>query len=385
MRAHIRDADMQQLTFTRFVAAMSVVVFHWSLHTPGLLEATRDFRVLLGQTMVSYFFVLSGFIMASVYDRPGTKVDAWRYWGMRVARIYPVYLLGLIWMAALLHAGIGDTRHDAPALLLGALMLQAWSPAFALSVNAPAWSLSAEAFFYLLFPWALLAMDRMRGSAMVFVATAIVWLLSLAAHLWALSRLFGNDPVVGHEFLYYNPLMHFNSFLVGMCAGMLVKRHLGVLRTGPGASFPLATIVVLVLSPVLAAAIALNLDAINAWTRLPFTPTNGLLAPLFALFIAALSIDGSALSTFLRQAPLVLLGHISYAIYILHIPVSWSLRSALPDMFPVSHPVATFAIYVVALLAVSYASFRWMETPLRSAARRHLSRPADSRGPVPGS
>ena len=31
--------DMRQLTFTRFIAAMSVVVYHWSLHTPALKAA----------------------------------------------------------------------------------------------------------------------------------------------------------------------------------------------------------------------------------------------------------------------------------------------------------------------------------------------------------
>lgn len=364
---------MRQITFTRFVAAMTVVVFHWALHTPALKVAIFDYRLLLGPTMVSYFFVLSGVIMAAVYYRPGVAFDPWTYWGKRVARIYPVYLVGVAWMAVLLHAGIGDTRHDWKALLLSALMLQAWIPAFALSVNAPGWSLSVEAFFYLLFPFALAAVSRMRRGLAIAASIAIFWLASQVIYHWALMRLFANAPVVGHEFLHYNPLMHLSSFLVGLGAGVWVSRHAARVAIARSARPSIVPLGIIALAVALIIAIALNFDRINTRLGIPLSPTNGLLAPLFALFIAALAVDGSWLSRLLGQGMFVLLGEISYAVYILHIPVAWSVRSVWNEQFAVAHPVAAFSLYLGVLLVVAYASFRWMETPLREWLRKRLT------------
>ncbi|MFO1281637.1 MAG: acyltransferase [Burkholderiales bacterium] len=363
---------MRQLTFTRFIAAMSVVVYHWSLHTPALKAAIADYQVLLGPTMVSYFFVLSGFIMAAVYYRPGTVLDPWRYWTLRIARVYPVYLLGLMWMAALLHFGIGDTRHDWKALLLGALMLQAWSPVFALSVNAPGWSLSSEAFFYLVLPFVIAALAR-SGRAIAFVvAIAAFWLASQLVFHAALIKLYANTPVFSHATLFYNPALHLNSFLVGVGAGVLLRRFREPARTDANARSPFGTLTLIVLTVVAVISVARNLDSINAAIGVPFSPTNGLFAPLFALLLVALAIDHSVVSWLFALRPLVVLGEISYAIYILHTPVAWSVRTALGDDFALAHSLRLFVLYFAALIGVSYASYRWLETPIRQWVRRRL-------------
>src|SRR2546421_494572 len=61
---------------------------------------------------------------------------------------------------------------------LAALTLtQAWVPASSDVWNGPGWSLSAEAFFYLLFPLAALASARL-GRYRLYIALAACWALS---------------------------------------------------------------------------------------------------------------------------------------------------------------------------------------------------------------
>ena len=74
----------------------------------------------------------------------------------------------------------------------------------------------------------------------------------------------------------------------------------------------------------------------------------------------------------LRWAPFVLLGEISYAIYILQIPVGWFVRSALAGRESIA-PAVVFAIYLVVLIAGSFVVYRYYETPLRAGLRRWLS------------
>ncbi len=47
-----------------------------------------------GPTAVGYFFLLSGFVMALAYYRPGADFNFQNYWLSRFSRIQPVYILG---------------------------------------------------------------------------------------------------------------------------------------------------------------------------------------------------------------------------------------------------------------------------------------------------
>jgi peptidoglycan/LPS O-acetylase OafA/YrhL len=361
--------DMSQLTFTRFIAAMAVVVFHWAYFWPGLNDWMWQYRLHVGPTMVSYFYVLSGFIMTSVYLQPGGSLDRRRFWAARIARVYPVYLLGVALMVIPFGLGVEGTHLDPMALLLNVLLLQAWVPQYALSLNSPGWSLSVEAFFYLAFPWLLVLLARMRSGRAMLLFTAAVWLLTQVVYHWGYRRLLAHEPLVSHELLHYDPLLHLNAFLIGMCMGIGVKRNARYLQTF-AARHRLATLAVLSLSAAVAILLMTRLNRVSDPVLL--STTNGLIAPLFAVFVAALSIDGSRLSSVLRLAPFVLLGEISYAIYILQIPVAWFLRNMFSGQWTVA-PATLFVIYLVVLIAASFLVYRYYEKPLRAGLRRRLS------------
>src|SRR5580693_9914155 len=155
------------LTSLRFFAAFHVVIFH--LLATQVVRGPDWFQKLssVGYVGVSFFFVLSGFIL--VYTYAGRNLSLKDFWRARFARIYPAYAFSLLFTAPFFFFAV--LKLDIPffawpkvhlklASGLVITLLQAWVPPAALTWNSVAWSLSVEAFFYLLFPFLILIFIR---------------------------------------------------------------------------------------------------------------------------------------------------------------------------------------------------------------------------------
>ena len=129
---------LDQLTALRFFAALMIVIHH----SVGLF-GVKDIGVNWGQG-VSFFFVLSGFILTYVYPSLETWPQIRRFWKARVARIWPAYLVSFA-IGYLLIPYVLVTK----IALVKLLMLQSLVPlsTYYFSYNALSWSVSTEAFF----------------------------------------------------------------------------------------------------------------------------------------------------------------------------------------------------------------------------------------------
>ncbi|MBC3842162.1 acyltransferase [Streptacidiphilus sp. 4-A2] len=141
-----RREALTSLTGLRFWAALLVVAYHLSreYHRLPLVSPL----VWYGRDGVTFFFVLSGFVLA--WSGAGPAVPDRVFYWRRFARIWPLHLLttGLaLAVTALLGAAL-----PLAAALWSLPLLQAWAPAEVYGGNPAAWSLSAEAWFYLLTP-----------------------------------------------------------------------------------------------------------------------------------------------------------------------------------------------------------------------------------------
>lgn len=341
---------VEALTFFRFVAAAIVVVFHFGRDATGLSGV-----LVAGPQMVTFFFVLSGFVMGLSYFDRG-DFDRHRYWLARIARILPVYALGLALM--LLSIFLRGEAVDAKALLLNLTLLQSWSPPYPTSINPPGWSLSVEAFFYWLFPFVLLAIRRYRVSAGKALALSMVlWGMTQAILIAAFNS--GPDaglPRFAHDLIYYFPLSHLCSFLLGVSGGIwLLRRRVSIDNTIHSTLF-------------VTGALSLVVMAINGQPRLgallgfdiPFR--SSFYAPLFLLLIVAVAACRSTLSRALRARPLVLLGGASYSVYILQAPLELLYADYLSDAFGLS-PAMDFGAYFVLLIVISMVCFLAFEKP----------------------
>ncbi len=116
-----RTGKVYPLTSVRFFVAL-MVVFHHSapaflpyFHgmSMGAVSGNLLGRMLISFTFsVSFFYLLSGYVLAMVYLRDGKAVNAKKFFAARFARIYPLYFVILVldspevWLAEVQRHGV---------------------------------------------------------------------------------------------------------------------------------------------------------------------------------------------------------------------------------------------------------------------------------------
>lgn len=339
---------LTQLTFTRFLAAIAIVIFHFHQEVfPFSLKGIKELTGFLN-VLVSYFFVLSGFILTI---NTGEKLNLKQFYFNRFSRIYPVYIFALLFTLLL----ILDIRPlsfswDFHRVLLSVFLVQSWNPNYALALNYPAWSLSAEAFFYLLFPFVYLGLQRLSFRRKVMLVV-FFWLL--------MQVLFASLAYARQPFVLYNPVFHLSTFLMGILGGLFYREKKAWLMAHYRKAVHLLIVTTLVL-------LFLMLTE-NKLFRMVYH--NGILSPVFMLSIFIVAESRSRLIRWFGLRKPEYLGEISYGIYILQVPVYRLLTQAtnLKSVMPAS---GFFFSYVVVLLVVSIISYELIERPSRLFLRR---------------
>ncbi len=344
-----------QLTITRFIAAVSIVVFHFG---KGIYPFNSGLAAMLfnnANVAVSYFFNLSGFVMIIAYGSAKKEVNTKDYYINRLAKIYPVYLLALLVM--LFYAG-----KLAWAKLIGeVLLIHAAVPSFLPSYNLPDWSLSVEMFFYLVFPFLFnkfYLKNRLKVSAMAIVG---FWLISQIAS-YLLSVNMGSIPPDYVSSVFYNPLVHFNEFFVGNLIGLMYLN----LQTNKRVTGNYPFIFFLILM----AAICLVVPHFKAFgLKLPVNFHNGFLSIVFAPFILLLALNAGRISRLLSAPFLVYLGEISYCIYILQFAVFQSWWAIFGKG---GGTLYRFYLPLLLLLLISALAYHLVELPGKRFIRARL-------------
>lgn len=357
--------QLDQITFTRFIAALTVVFFHYG---QNIFPANISFlfeNVTAGPIAVGYFYVLSGFIMAIAYYQPKSEkqkpINKKKYWIARFARIYPIYLLALLIIVA---AKYKTLSLDWPALPLHLLLLQSWIPGYPITLNTPGWSLSVEAFFYFCFPFLLFWIYK-YGVKRITIFSIIFW---IGTQLVLLSLL-NSEPYAPktllHDFIYYNPLMHLNTFIMGLVCGVYFKQADGnkIIKNNTfWLSFSFILIFLLI------------------WARPHFEGyfdykiayTNGLLSPVFLLFIVLLAKNKGLVAKIFSHPWLILLGEASYSLYILQKPIHGLYDKIIVPRINLTAN-SHFYIFLLLLLCISIISYKYLEKPARKAIRARLT------------
>jgi peptidoglycan/LPS O-acetylase OafA/YrhL len=323
-----------------------------------------------GFTLVSLFFVLSGFILAYNYldDRGGFVGSTRDFYRARFARIYPIYLLALAVDLPLFlhHLGLsapaatpGEVARQCVATLT---LTQAWLEPGLPPWNTMAWTLSVEAFFYALFPWLGPWLAR-QGSRRLLGVAAAAWLVGttpfLAGELVARLGTEGDSSLLARGLSAWSqlpsrfgPVAQLPQFVIGACLGLLFCR-----RTRPG-SEAWRTAGLLATCAALATVIIL----------LPPKPSGlintAVLVPLFAVCIWLLACGVAAQGLALGTRPLVLLGGASYALYLLHGSLMGFALAINTRTLSLPHNVVALLTAPLAV-AVSIALFRFVEEPAR--------------------
>ena len=347
----------------RIVAAGAVVVLHYSDyvkdHSAGrfMVEHTLHFNLF-----VDLFFVVSGFVIASQYLG---KVDdfpsIWRFLWRRLARVYPLHLATLMFylvIAFALYFGLAKTDNharyplsDIPAQLL---LLHAFDGQ-RLTFNFPSWSLSAEMFCYLVFPFVALVATRRRAPVV-----ALVILPALANSIYVAAT--GVEPWA--EWINKGGIFR---ALPGFNLGVACYLFRDQIARRPVAPWALSS--------------SLTAFVLLGWL-LP--EMAGLLA-VYAIAILAIQCDYSGATTLLTRLRFDRASAYTYSCYMLHIPIATIVLTfgarALTNL--PGGKLSLLPVAVVALAGASILSYHFFETPLRRALNDVFDRQFASRTTIP--
>ena len=305
-----KPARLDALTGLRCFAAVNIVLFHFS--NPNWFGPLAPV-VNAGYASVSFFILLSGFVLGYNYNvkaRSG-ELSKVRFYEARFTRLYPIYLLSLILAFKIIPLEWGAHTHAMfwTGMVLSPLLLQGWIPDIATFLNTPAWTMSAESFYYVLFPW----MARWKKPERVgphLAKMGVVWGVGLIpGTLYAIFNPDGLAHVDRFSYgpwlqaLKYTPIPHLASFVFGVLLAELdeVIPRMGNRRLVLGIFGFVATFVTLT----------------QAY-RLPYPLLHdGFFMPLFGCMILGLA-GVNPLAKVLGWRPFVFVGEASYCLYLLH-------------------------------------------------------------------
>jgi peptidoglycan/LPS O-acetylase OafA/YrhL len=350
---------IDSLTFFRFIAAFVVVIFHFGRET-----WFRDFFgnfVISGPEMVTFFFVLSGFVMViSQFNKP--NFSKYKYYYNRVARIMPIYLLGLILIIPFIHNSISNTN----SFLLNVMCLQSWISPFPLSFNSPAWSISVEMFFYATFPLLLFLIKKAKpnpGKLLLFSIS--IWIFTQLILINLLNSTFYQGfQTTSHDLIFYFPLSHYCSFLIGISVAYFFITSNYWKRVFN----PKLSIIFIVLSLFLIHYLITHKAMINNFFGLKMPYGSSFFAPIFGLSILLVATSNNVLTRFLSIKPFIFLGEISFSIYILHTPLHKIYLEYLAPIVEGYELTKTqdFIFFTILLLFTCTITYYLIEKPCQS-------------------
>src|SRR5271157_2588489 len=367
MDLEVARPRLPAITSLRFFAAFHVALFH--IDAMGAITGPPWLKTFagIGYVGVSFFFVLSGFIL--VYTYAGRDIVLGEFWRTRFARIYPAYLFSLIIYFPFFYIGTHQfhvpffafaEQHFALSAVLVLFLLQAWVPPAALAWNAVAWSLSVETFFYAVFPFALKRFGKLSSTALAMIIPAC-WIAGMAVSIGFLAMRPAGAAYVGSadwssavQFVKFFPLVRLPEFLMGMACGFLFVRN----QRNPKLALPLVAIgLVGVAATVVASKFVPYLIVHTA-----------LSGPAFAALVYGIALEPNW-AAWLNNRVLVLFGNASYTFYLLHSSFVWPFFHDFRTQQVRFNGFLGILAWTAMMLTLSSLVYRFIEEPARRKLR----------------
>lgn len=350
---HIPDLDG-----LRGVAAVGIVAFHWA-----------PTYIFWAWAFVPLFFVLSGFLMGRILlgDLLANRLSLRNFYIRRALRIWPVYYAALLAILAYYLLRWGSAFFATPYFgdwLISLAFLQ-FTPLYVGHIDDPwsifnfmpgmqhLWSLAIEEQFYLLLPVMLIILLPRLG------LRGMGWLCLCLAVVGPLMRAIGLPPAL------------LGTQTDGLALGVLLA-VITIPRPGAPPAAQHRKWVVAFAAAVIIALLGALPYLILGYRHTP-GPAELFADPLlwfeaallsFGLIGLILSFPGNRVSAFLRSAPFVYAGSVSYALYVFHLPLLTFIK---PKIFKLCGPQLEWlavALTIALLWALVHASREFIERPV---------------------
>ena len=334
------------LDLMRFIAATGIVILHWGAN---LVEGVDRDRLHFLGLFVDLFFVISGFILAEIYETKLKDLGFVAFLRARFARLGPLHYATLLY-ALVLFYGAGVGKGEGACLVPTLTFTHAWGLCHGLGLNDASWSISAEMGCYLAFPLFLVA------------ARKSPWLLLIGSAL-GLAALYAAHPMGWTARDWFDWTW-----------------DLGVVRALPSFGIGAA------LSGLRGQVIKLPFAPFVLWFLLAAWAVGGVMGVwpghlallIYPMVLAAIAADGQR-KVAGWVAWLAPLGSLTYSLYMTHGLLGTAYKPVLRALHLHGLPrdVAILALFPVAL-AVAYVSLMFFERPARRwLSGRKTAKPGD--------
>ena len=363
--------QVHALTGVRIVAAMWVVLFHVRGNIAAefpWLDAVIGPLLAHGELGVDLFFALSGYVLALNYgERMGIRLDRQatvKFWWARLARVWPAYAFMLvftaIWHGILLARQSADPvavkDYSIASFLRQLTLVVQWTePGFdRLTWNGAAWSVSAEAFAYVLYPIIALLIFRLNKA---FSTRSLVVMAAVVLF-----------PVVFFSYVLglYGPWMWVLRILCAFTAGALMFYIVRRLPDTARMRLLASHLLVLAIVVMVAGCYFMHLTGRARYV--------GLLIPVLVMMVGTLGVADRHIARLLGTRALVIGGMASYSIYLVHMPlieIFWKMQMTFPEALGTGTLGAKvgFALMPVVVSLLGYMLWRHFEEPARRKMR----------------
>jgi peptidoglycan/LPS O-acetylase OafA/YrhL len=359
-----RPKRLDSLTSLRFFAAAGVIY----AHCDGVFSVCSGLEKIEWSHLLSWFFILSGFILTYMYPKLESWSDTIRFFRARIARVYPAHVFALAVPFVLALTPQFSLPDLAKLWSTNLLMIHAWIPQsyYFFSLNPPAWSVSTEFFFYLMFPLLIPNITR-TWPAKLLVTFLLVTACVLGSAYFNLPDKGGPFEVTTFAVLYINPLTRLFEFVLGMSSAILWKRLQEHNIRAPIAFAGELTFLMLA---------GVYMFNCNSWL-MPLTDHSALLRCMriwllyngncfcFAGLIICFALQTGYLSRFLSNKFWVGLGELSYSMYLLHI-FGRNYFVKFQSQLGVLNDWLCLSVYFIILMAGSHLLAEYVEIPIRA-------------------
>ena len=375
MQSEPEQGRLESLTSLRFFAAIFILLYHARPQFNILSVLPADYEFPQG---VTFFFILSGFILTYVYQSSIVSAHNKTFWIKRLARLWPLHIIWLVLPIALLPSSVlfpyrlneGDFWT---AFTTNFFLLQTAIPntQIAFSFNPPAWSISNELFFYAMFPFFVLLFKsknwflKLLPLAVPCVLIALFVGYSHAAHLpkmcYGLSQ---------QSLIFTNPLVRMLDFNLGILVAFFFIRTRGFFESKTLVSSLIEIFLVVYVSSSVALTPFVRIMLSNLSEPFAFWFVNGPLVWLpFSLLILFCAFGRGLLSKILLNRSLLFLGEISFSLYLCHFTIFLFYRSRLTD----HRSDFDFFVFMTLCMVSSVVGYFCIEKPARSYAAKKLA------------
>jgi peptidoglycan/LPS O-acetylase OafA/YrhL len=302
---------------------------------------------------VSFFFILSGFIISYTYFEKITKgiITSKEFIIARLARIYPLHILTLLLSLpfAVKELSSRNAAEWWKVALANITLTQSFfnDEKFYFSFNELSWSVSDELFFYISFPLLVFIYSKLKHKPIIYQIIIVIVVLQTIP---VLMNVFKN--INYHRVFFIFPITRLVDFILGIMLYFLFSKIKAKAEKNSFSILEFLSVLVFVVF----FSFHSSVPVVYRYSVYYWIPMS--------LIIVVFAFQKGILSELLSNKYLVLLGEISFGFYLFHLLILNYFFGINVRLLHIENSYLIFLSIFTITLIVSYFSYRYYEKPL---------------------